>query len=425
MKKLSVPICLASIIILLAACTTNNPTSGNIGSVPTETGDTHLREVEIPTPSSSPEARQPTQPISDAVPREPRATDVPPPPRARLEFKTDFSLHSIPYSDIISGGPPKDGIPPLDEPKFINVEEAAEWLRPVEPVVFVQVGDEARAYPLQILTYHEIVNDTVGDLPLAVTFCPLCNTAIVFERSLDEKVLDFGTTGYLRYSNLLMYDRQTESWWQQANGEAVVGELLGAQLNFYPGAIISWEDFRSNYPVGKVLSRETGFSRPYGRNPYEGYDNINNPPFLYRGPASPGKLPPMARVLTVDLGSEATAYPYDVLEEIRVVNDSVGGVDLLVIWEPGTASALDSVSIAAGRDVGTASAFSRLVHGKTLTFRYEDGTIVDEQTGSAWNLLGQAVSGELSGTHLEPVVAINHFWFSWAAFKPETSIYQP
>jgi hypothetical protein len=305
------------------------------------------------------------------------------------------------------------------------VDEADEWLEAIEPVVLVLVGDDPRAYPLQILTWHEIVNDTVGGVPLTVTFCPLCNTAIAFERTVDDQVLDFGTTGRLRYSNLIMYDRQTETWWQQANGEAIVGELIGAKLNFYPAAIISWEEFRTSFPEGKVLSRETGFSRSYGENPYAGYDDVNNPPFLYRGPETPGVLPTVARVLTVDLGGDAVAYPYEVLEKVKVVNDTVADQEIVVIWATGTSSALDAGSIAAGRDVGTANAFLRRTDGLDLTFSLEDEHIVDNQTGSEWNVLGQAISGELQGAQLSPVVAINHFWFSWAAFKPETRIYRP
>jgi hypothetical protein len=351
--------------------------------------------------------------------------DENPPAGAQFEFTTDFSRHAVSYSEILSGGPPRDGIPSIDEPQFIDVEQADEWLKPVEPVVFVLVGEDARAYPLQILTWHEIVNDVVGDLPLTVTFCPLCNTAIAFERTIDGQVLDFGTTGRLRFSNLIMYDRQTETWWQQASGEAIVGELLGKKLNFYPAAIISWEEFKTAYPQGKVLSRETGFFRSYGVNPYGGYDDVNRPPFLYRGPETPGVLPPVARVLTIDLEGEAVAYPYEVLEEIRVVNDSIGGQDVVVFWESGTASALDTQILAEGRDVGTANAYSRQIDGRDLTFRLEDGRILDEETGSEWNVLGQAVAGELQGAQLEPVVAINHFWFSLAAFKPETRVYQP
>jgi hypothetical protein len=329
----------------------------------------------------------------------------------------------VPYSEILSGGPPKDGIPAIDEPKFIGIDEADAWLEPQEPVILFQLGEDVRAYPLQILMWHEIVNDTVGGAPVVVTFCPLCNTAIAFERTVDGQVLDFGTSGRLRFSNLVMYDRQTESWWQQAGGEAIAGEFTGRQLKLLPASIIAWADFKAAYAEGKVLSRETGYRRNYGDNPYAGYDDVNRPPFLYIGPETPGVLPPMARVLTVDLNGEAVAYPYAVLQEVRVVNDSVGGAPLVVLWAPGTASALDAGTVALGRDVGAANAFARQLDGQTLTFRSDGERITDEETGSEWNVLGQAMGGPLAGSQLAPVVSINHFWFSWAAFKPETRIY--
>ena len=351
--------------------------------------------------------------------------DEPPPARAQSEFKTDFRKHSVLYSEILSGGPPKDGIPALKDPQFVSVSEADTWLKPAEPVILVEVQGDAKAYPIQILIWHEIANDTVGGEPLVVTFCPLCNTAIAFKRTVNGKVLDFGTTGRLRYSNLIMYDRQTETWWQQATGEAIAGELTGTQLEFYPATIISWQDFKTSFPEGKVLSRETGYLRDYGENPYVGYDDVNNPPFLYEGPPTPNQLPPVARVLTIDLNGEAVAYPYETLEKVGVVNDTVGGDDVVVFWQAGTASPLDSSSTASGRDVGTAAAFSRELDGQTLAFTFTEGKLLDEQTKSEWNVLGQAVAGEFKEKQLAPAVSINHFWFSWAAFKPETRIYAP
>ena len=380
-------------------------------------------------------ASDPTRIPSSTVPTDPpppSETSVTPsllpdesaPARAESEFKTDFSKHSVPYSEILSGGVPRDEIPALKDPNFVSVPEADEWLKPLEPVIQVQVGDEAKAYPIQILIWHEIANDTIGGQPFVVTFCPLCNTAIAFKRTFDGQILDFGTTGRLRYSNLIMYDRQTETWWQQATGEAIAGELTGKQLEFHPAVIISWEDFKATYPDGKVLSRETGYLRNYGSNPYIGYDDVNNPPFLYRGPVTPDQLPPVARVLTIDLNGEAVAYPYETLEEVGVANDMAGGEAIAVFWQAGTASPLDGATTS-GRDVGTAAAFSRVVEGQTLSFTYTEGKILDEQTGSEWNIFGQAIAGELKGTQLAPIISINHFWFSWAAFKPETRIYQP
>lgn len=401
-------------MLVLAACVPNSVSEGDLVQA----------ENPIVQPIPTNTANQTTD-EQEQIPTETFLPEQAPPRGAAVEFSTDFSKHTVNYDEILSGGPPKDGIPAIDRPRFVTVAEADAWLKPVEPVVIVEVGDDARAYQIQVLMWHEIANDTVGGLPLAVTFCPLCNTAIVFERTVDGQVLDFGTTGRLRFSNLIMYDRQTETWWQQASGEAIAGEQTGKRLAFYPGAIISWADFKAAHPDGQVLSRETGFSRAYGDNPYAGYDDVNRPPFLYQGPETPGVLPPVTRVLTVDLNGDAVAYPYDILEEERVINDTVGGQQVVVFWTEGTASALDAGSVAGGRDVGATNAYLRVVDDQALRFTVQDGQITDEETGSQWDILGQAISGDYAGKQLEPVIAINHFWFSWAAFRPDTRVYQP
>ena len=419
MKKL--PWILALGFLLTACATTAQPIlDTTITTVPTEDG------IDPQTPKPYSGSRPSTPEWEPGVEPQPFRSDSSelPPPGAEKEFTTDFSKHNVPYSEILSGGPPKDGIPSIDAPKFQSTSEADEWLEDREPIVLVQVNDEAKAYPIQILIWHEIVNDTVGGEPLMVSFCPLCNTAIAFKRTYDGQVLDFGTTGRLRYSNLIMYDRQTETWWQQATGDAIAGEYTGSQLEYYPASMISWADFKTQFPDGKVLSRDTGHPRDYGRNPYYGYDDISQTPFLFDG-ATPNQLLPMARVLTVEKNDKAVAYPYDVIGEVNVINDNVGGEEIVVFWTVGTASALDKQNITEGRDVGSAVAYSRLLNGSVLTFIFTDGKFLDEQTGSEWNILGQAVAGELNGEQLPPVVSVNHFWFSWAAFKPETRIYQP
>jgi len=406
-RNLIVP--LLSFCLFLTACGVNMPT-------PAE---------EVVEPESTPKTA--TASATEEPAKKPASTrdvDDTPPTGAEREFVTDFSQHSVPYAEILSGGPPKDGIPAIDFPEFVSVEEASEWLSEVEPVIFVQVGEDARAYPIQILIWHEIVNDMVGDLPLTVTFCPLCNTAIVFEREVDGQVLDFGTTGRLHNSNLIMYDRQTENWWQQATGEVIVGDMLGTQLALYPASIISWGDFAAAFPDGKVLSKETGFSRQYGSNPYYGYDDINNSPFLFRG-ETPGQLAAMERVLALELNGETVAYAYSTLSELQVIHDQVGGEGVVVFWTEGTASALDTSRIPDGRDVGSASAFSSTVNSEELTFSaHNDGLFKDDNTGSTWNILGQSVGGALKGETLTPLTAVNHFWFDWVAFKPETRVYQ-
>lgn len=346
------------------------------------------------------------------------------PPFDTSEWKTDFGKHSVPFSEIMSGGPPKDGIRAIDRPEFVGVDAAASWLKPREPVILFVHGNDARAYPLQILIWHEIVNDTVGDLPVAITFCPLCNTAIAFDRRVQQKTLDFGTTGKLRFSDLVMYDRQTESWWQQATGQAIIGTFTGAQLAPLPAQTISWKTFRETFPGGKVLSRNTGYNRSYGENPYVGYDDVNSSPFLYRGPKDP-RLRPVERVVTVSLAGEDVAYPFSALEKVRVVNDTVGGQKIVVLFEKGVASALDGHSIPESRDVGTAGVFERTVNGKVLTFAAAGGRITDAQTGSTWTIVGTATAGPLAGAHLVPVVHGQHFWFAWAVFRPKTRIYAP
>ena len=357
-------------------------------------------------------------------PAAPGATAPERPPFDTSEWKTDFGKHSVPLSEIMSGGPPKDGIRAIDRPEFVGVDAADGWLKPREPVIFFVRGSDARAYPLQILIWHEIVNDIVGALPVAITFCPLCNTAIAFDRRVHGQTLSFGTTGKLRFSDLVMYDRQTESWWQQATGQAIVGALTGVQLIPFPAQTISWGTFKDAFPGGKVLSRHTGYNRPYGENPYVGYDDVNSSPFLYRGPQDP-RLPPMERVVTVSLEGEDVAYPFSTLERVRVVNDTVGGRKIVVLFEKGVASALDKSSIPESRDIGTAGVFERAVGGKVLTFAVAGGRIVDAQTGSTWTILGTAIAGRLSGARLVPVVHGQHFWFAWAVFQPKTRISTP
>lgn len=254
---------------------------------------------------------------------------------------TDFSKTSINLGEIMSGGPPKDGIPSIDDPKFMAVAEMTE-MAAREPVIGLVVNGDARAYPLQVLTWHEIVNDEIGGVPVAVTYCPLCNAAIVFDRRVGGEVLEFGTTGKLRRSDLVMYDRTTESWWQQFLGEAIVGELTGTQLKMLPARLESWERFSARHPDGQVLVPNRPSMRSYGNNPYVGYDSSARP-FLYRGDYPEG-IEPMAYVVAV--GDEAWA-----LEMLRQAKEIKSG-DLTLTWEPGKASALDKGLIADGRDIG-------------------------------------------------------------------------
>ena len=241
---------------------------------------------------------------------------------------------------------------------------------------------------------------------------------------MGNTINSFGVSGLLRYSDLIMYDRDTDSWWQQILGEAIVGELTGTRLPKVPASIISWADFRENYPDGQVLTRDTGFTRQYGRNPYTGYDDIDSSPFLFVGPED-GRLRPVERVAAVELGGESVAYPFLRLEETPVVNDAIGGTPVVVFFSLGTTSALDGSEIAASRDVGATGVYDRRLGDQTLTFRPDSNAFIDEETGSTWNVLGRAVDGPLTGETLTPIVHGNHFWFAWAAFKPTTRVWTP
>ena len=328
---------------------------------------------------------------------------------------------AVPIAELHSGGPPPDGIPPIDQPHFVPAS-SVDFVADNEPVLAVEIGGEARAYPVQILIWHEIVNDTVGGIPVAVTYCPLCNSAIAYDRRVARRVLSFGTSGLLWNSALVMYDRQTETLWSHFTGAAIVGTLTGTELRTFPVATVPWKLWRDAHPAGLVLSRDTGFERAYGSNPYPGYDDVNSRPFLFEGDVD-GRFTAMTRVIGIQRGEQAVAVPLVDLRERRVVTVSVGGRNLTVWWASGTASALDANGIADGNDVGATGVFVARADGASLTFTPSATGFVDDQTGSSWNLLGQATSGPLAGRQLEAVEHVDTFWFAWSTFRPDTDIF--
>jgi hypothetical protein len=336
--------------------------------------------------------------------------------------------HSIPLDEIISGGPPPDGIPPIDDPVYESVDDAAGWLEDTSPVMVVDVDGDVRAYPLAILTWHEIVNDTVGGTPLVVTYCPLCNSALVFERTIDgpdgEEVLDFGTSGRLYLSNLVMYDRQHKNLWTQFEGEGVVGErFLGSQLTRVPAWLFGFEELVDLHPEAQVLSRDTGFDRDYGRNPYTGYDTEDRDPLLFRGELD-DRFPPMTRLVGLADGDDAVAVTLDHLADQRTVVVDLDGRPVVVVWSPGQASALDSGAIDAGRDVGQTAAFVAELDGQPVSLvpAGTDGRFEDADTGSTFDLRGRALDGPLEGRQLQAIPHDDTFWFVWVAFRPDSEM---
>jgi hypothetical protein len=338
-------------------------------------------------------------------------------------WNTNWDNRSIDLDELQSGGVPRDGIPALDDPSFVPIAAAADWLKDQEPVLVLDLNGVARAYPLQIMTWHEIVNDEVGGVPVAVTFCPLCYSAIAYDRRVGDRTLTFGVSGLLRHSDLVMYDRQTESLWQQLNGKAIVGDLTGQTLEPLPAQLISFAQFREVHPGGEVLSRETGYDRRYGQNPYAGYDDIDKQPFLYRGPTD-GRVPPMEKVVTVSVDDGDKAYPYSITRERRVIHDTIGEQPLVVFHADGAVSALDRSTIHESKETGSTGVFDPRVDDRLLQFDYVDGHFVDAQTGSTWTITGKAIDGPLEGAQMEPIPHGDFFSFAWFAFKPDAMLYE-
>jgi hypothetical protein len=338
-------------------------------------------------------------------------------------LRTDLSKALVPLDEIVSGGPPPDGIPAIDRPAFVTPAQADAWLTAKEPVVALEIAGDARAYPLQILMWHEIVNDVVGGRAVAVTFCPLCNSGLVLDRVVDGRTLDFGTSGKLYKSDLVMYDRQTHSLWAQMEGRAIVGERAGTRLRLVPANTVSYGEWKAAHPGGKVLSRETGHHRAYGRNPYAAYDAPGSTPFLFNGKPDP-RRPPKERVVGLALGGQARAFPWPLIAKRRVIHDTIEGEPLVVFYTPGTLSALDDARMAASRPVGATGVFSPVAGGRPLSFEPTDeGGFRDRETDSQWNVLGHAVKGPLAGQRLRPIPHVDAFWFAWAAFHPTTSLH--
>ncbi|MCC6436605.1 MAG: DUF3179 domain-containing protein [Acidimicrobiales bacterium] len=405
--------------VLAAACVNDDPTftaspstTAASGSPRSTTTTAPLRSFEVELIEPSPRENGPEALIPSEIP------DIP----TEVRFSDPgFGPTQIQSGDLKRGGPAPDGIPSIDEPRFHLIEDV-DWLTDNEPVFVFELGGEARAYPLQIMMYHEIVNDTIAGVPVAVSYCPLCNSAFAHDRRHEGRVLEFGVSGALYNSSLVMFDRQTFSLWSHFTGQGLVGVFGGDQLTSYPVTLASWAEFRAAHPDGIVLSRDTGFDKDYGRNLYPGYDDVNTPPFFFDEGAVDGRYAAKTRIVGLALPAGAQAVTNQRLEADRVVPLVDGERPLVVWWQPGTRSALDASTIADGRDVGTTGAFEATLDGRVLTFRAVDGGFEDAETGSRWNVLGDAVAGPLAGRQLTRITHVDTFWFAWAAFKPETAV---
>lgn len=321
---------------------------------------------------------------------------------------------------------PPDSIRSIDEPKFAPASET-EFLSLSEPVLVVRVGGEARAYPVRILVWHEVVNDTVNGLPVAVTFCPLCNTGVAFERRVDGQTLTFAVSGRLIKANLVMFDRETETLWQQLTGESIRGPLVGRTLDLVPVQMVPFREFLRSDPDGAVMPEDTGFHAFYGQDPYAGYavNREQASSFQFGYEADP-RLPPKARVLGLVVGRDAAAVAYPTAPGERLMARlTVGGEEVVVLLgygagQPATTGFFEDL------DLGWAgAAFLPRVGNRRVSLGLGEGAFVDRLTGSVFDLTGRAVSGPLEGRFLEPVQSTDSFWFAWAAFYPTTKVIRP
>ncbi len=404
---------LVALVLLAAACT---------GAADPGDGDTTTGGE--PTTSAPPAAA----PTSDDVIVD-EAPSLPPTlADATAAWGTDWTRRTIEFDELligIPGGDPLGRIPHIDDPSFQPVAEA-EWLEGNQPGVVFGLDGDVRFYPLSILTRHEIVNDEFGDTPVSVTYCPLCNTAVVFDRRVAGREVGFRVSGLLRNSDLVMWEDQTESLFQQITGNGIVGTLAGERLTILPSRITSFDGFAEAHPEGAVLADDQGFGIRYGANPYVGYSSRPEPYGFFQGDPDT-RLPALERVVGVEVGDEHVAYGFSALSEVGVANDVVGGEPVAVFWgDPDTADALDDRSIAESRGVGTAVAYLASVDGEALTFEATGGdTWVDDQTGSTWDLFGAAVEGPLAGTRLDLALHRNEFFFAWSAFFPDGEVREP
>lgn len=338
-------------------------------------------------------------------------------------WKTNFNRCTV-WLDELGQSVPRDTILAISDPSFTSISNLTVEIDPREPVIVVEVNGDARACPLDILLQHEIVNDDIGGVPIVVTFCPLCNSAVAFERTVSGTLREFGISGFLRKSDLVMYDNVSETMWQQVTGEGLVGDDAGTVLKQVPVQTVSFETFTASFEDGLVLDRPDLPEIDYDAPPYAGYDEEDNQsPFLfYEIPDR--RIHVVERVSAVDIGSGPAAYAFSFLNEFPVVNDLLGDTPVAIFFDDKTESAFArAASDERVNIVGSSTMFFRYLDDRVLTFAQQsDGSIIDNETGSTWDRFGLAVSGALQGQELVPVIHGDHFWFAWSAFKPETRL---
>lgn len=280
----------------------------------------------------------------------------------------ELSNALIPVAQIHRGGPPRDGIPAIDQPRFVTAAQA-DFMRDNDRVLGISLNGQQKAYPVRILNYHEIVNDQFGDTAVVVSYCPLCGTGMAFLATQNGDTLNFGVSGLLYNSDVLLYDRQTESLWSQIRKQAVAGRLKGQRLQQISMEHTRWSDWKSRYPQSQVLSLDTGYQRDYDRSPYTGYADSER--LMFSVAATDPRFHPKEYVIGVEINGIFKAYPFSVLSKYSgELIDQVGG--------------------------------------ETIRVEFDD----ENRTGRVY------IGGEM-------IPSTIGFWFAWYAFHPDTLVYQP
>ncbi len=308
--------------------------------------------------------------------------------------------------------PPKDAIPPIYEPKFIEIAKV-DYVKDDDLVASVTIDGITRAYPIRFLDFHEIVNDSIGDTHFAVSYCPLCASSLVFNRKInpDKPPSRFGVSGFLYQSDLLMFDHESDSLWSQIEGECVYGNYLGKELDLIPFQMMKWKSWKSTYTEGKVLSIDTGFSRDYTHYPYGEYMTMERTIFPTKKKDEANRLHPKTMVYGLESEGVAKVYPEDYILDQKILHDTIGKTPIVI-----------TIDQAEG-----VLAFETTIDDKSLNFTRTDDGLLDKETNTKWNFLGEAVSGPKKGSKLtiRPDL-LRMFYFAWVAFNPkvEVEIYQ-
>ncbi|NOR87094.1 MAG: DUF3179 domain-containing protein [Bacteroidales bacterium] len=323
----------------------------------------------------------------------------------------------------------RNQIKPLNAPRYINTEQAKDSLFGGQPVIAIELNGYPLAFPINMLSYHEIVNDSIAGIPFTVAYCPLCNTAYIFDSRINhnnkEYTLKFGTSGMLRMSNLVMWDEQTETWWQHIDGEGLVGEMAGEKLKILPAKIISLNNYMEFYPQGKVMFpiEDTTYKTHYEINNYVHYDSIGSEkPFLFFNQVDP-RLPAMEYIISIESDQIIKSFPLSTLQTEKVINNQVGSKDIVLFYHADMISNLDTKDISKGKQIGSGTVYSTIIENEKLHFEAINGRFKDTKTNSVWNFAGECVEGPYKGKKLTPIAYGLDFAFAWLAFHPESIIY--